>query len=179
MAYVKPQLLCQDEALSYQAVNTLQQDLDAHWLAFSLRHGTVELTSAGRGVFVPAPPTTRYGCHNDVRIPRATLAITGATLSTGLNASWVAQSNEPSVCGRPRRVDVGVVELEVSLTEFYAEAWPKASGGVSGPARIVVPVSIFASQAAQGALRCELYEEQGGVMTPADFDFWAHVYGSP
>lgn len=179
MAYTKPQLVCQDQAVSFQSVNTLQTDLDTHWLNFTLRHGSVELSSGPFGVVIEPPPTRRFGQHNDVRIPRASLAITGSALSTGMNASWASQSNEPSVCGRPRRVDVGVVEVEVSLSDFYAEAWPKASGGVGGAARLVVPISVFASQGATASLRFELYEEQGGVMTPTDFDFWAHVYGSP
>ena len=179
MAYVKPQLVCQDQAVSYQAINIIQNSLDANWLAFTLRHGAIETTNVGLGLLVRPPPSTRYGQHNDVRIPRATVAITGSRLSTGINASWGFQNSEPGIVGPAQRVEVGVVEMEVGLSEFYAEAWPKASGGVSGPARIVVPVSIFPGQNAKSVLRFELYEEQGGVMTPTEYDFWAHIYGTP
>lgn len=180
MAYSKPQLVCQDMAVSYQAVNIAQTDIDTAWLQFGLRHGTLEDLIGPNGIVFSTPPGgLRHGVHNDVRIPRATVAVTAASLSSGVVSSPSLQGNEPQIYSRPRRVDVGVIELEVSLSEYYAEAWPKASGGVGGPVRLVVPISIFANQGALPVLRFELYEEQGGAMTPADFDFWAHIYGSP
>jgi hypothetical protein len=43
----------------------------------------------------------------------------------------------------------------------------------------VEPTAIYANQGATPALRFELFELVGGAFVPADFDFVAHIYGTP
>lgn len=185
MAYVKPVLVCQDMPVTFQQANVAQQNLVEEWLQLTLRHGWIEpapplaLGPYGvSGVSAP-PPLTRYGRHNDKRIPRAAVRFDGAT--AGLFSAPNAVGTPQDVLGQPRVVATGVLDVPVlGLSDFYAETTPFGVA-LSGPLRLVVPSTITATQGLP-TLRFELYQQDSGgvgAFLPADFAFVAFVYGSP
>jgi hypothetical protein len=178
MAYVKPQFLCQDMPLTFEMVNVIQDDLYDEWLQFAKWHGTRETLTNSLGIGgVATPPGLLYGSHNDKRIPRATVLVQASALSpVGAAPSFFV--GEPSILKRVVRVDVGVVEADVALTEYFAECTPFGST-LAGALRIVTPTSIYGNQGAAPKLRFECRELVTGVFTLTDFDFVAHIYGTP
>jgi hypothetical protein len=181
MAYVKPQFLVQDMPLTFQMVNVVQDSLFDGWLQFAKWHGTVEplVNSFGIGG-VSAPPGLTYGSHNDKRIPRASARIFASSLSSGFVSSPSVVTSTPGVFAGALRQQVGVIDVRVNLTEYYADCTPFGVG-LSGNLRFVIPTSLYPNQGATGALRFELFERNAtsGAFEPADFDFVAHIYGSP
>jgi hypothetical protein len=178
MAYVKPQLMCQDMPLTFQMVNLLQTNLEEGWLRFGRWHGTREYQVGSFGIATTPPPGLLYGAHNDKRIPRVTARAYGVSLSSGSISSPSFVSNVPGVLGQVTRQAVGVVDVRVFLTDYYAVCTPFGSG-LAGALRFVEPTAIYANQGATPALRFELFEMVGGAFVPADFDFVAHIYGTP
>ena len=182
MAYVKPQFLVQDMPLTFQMVNVIQDSLYDGWLQFAKWHGTQEyLTFGGAGIGVTPPAGTLYGAHNDKRIPRATVAVSASTVTSGSFSSPSVLTSVPGVIGRVLRQGVGVVDVEVLLTEYYAECTPFGDS-LGGAMRIVVPTSIYPNQGATAALRFTCLELDGGTtgsFVETDFDFVAHIYGTP
>lgn len=181
MAYVKPQFLVQDMPLTFQMVNVVQDDLFDGWLQFAKWHGTVESIINPFGIGgVTAPPGVAYGSHNDKRIPRATVRLNAATVSSGSVSSPVVVTSTPGVFGGALRQQVGVIDVLVNLTEYYADCTPFGDG-LAGNLRFVIPTSIYPNQGATAALRFELFElnATSGAFEPADFDFVAHIYGTP
>lgn len=181
MSYVKPQFLVQDMPLTFQMVNVIQDDVYDGWLQFAKWHGTIEprVNSFGIGG-VPPPPGLVYGSHNDKRIPRATIYVNAATLNSGSVSSPSVLSSVPSILGPVLRQDVGVIDVAVNLTEYYAECAPFGTSG--GNLRIVVPTTIYPNQGATATLRftcLELASGLSGSFLETDFDFVAHIYGSP
>lgn len=181
MAYVKPQFLVVDMPLTFQMVNVVQDSLFDGWLQFAKWHGTQEQLVNAFGIGgVPPAPGLAYGSHNDKRIPRATVRINASTLSSGSVSSPIVVTSTPGVFGGALRQQVGVVDVVVNLTEYYADCAPFGVG-LSGNLRFVIPTSIYANQGAAPALRFELFERNAtsGAFEPADFDFVAHIYGTP
>lgn len=182
MAYVKPQFLVQDMPLTFQMVNVVQDSLYDGWLQFAKWHGTQEHLANAFGITgVPPPPGLLYGSHNDKRIPRATIRVFASSLSSGNVSSPQVVSSVPNVIGAVLRQQTGVVDVIINLTEYYAECTPFGVG-LSGSQRIVTPTSIYPNQGAAGALRFTCLELDGGTtgsFVEADFDFVAHIYGTP
>lgn len=178
MAYVKPQFLCQDMPLTFQMVNILQDDLYEGWLQFAKWHGTREYQALNFGIAATPPPGLLYGAHNDKRIPRVTARTYGVSLSSGSISSPSLVATVPGVLGEVTRQDVGVIDVRVFLTDYYAVCTPFGST-LAGALRFVEPTAIYANQGATPALRFELFEMVSGAFVPADFDFVAHIYGTP
>lgn len=181
MSYVKPQFLVQDEPLTFQMVNVVQDDLYDGWLQFAKWHGTQEYLTNSFGLTgAPPAPALVYGGHNDKRIPRATIYVNAATLNSGSVSSPSVLTSVPSIFGPVLRQETGVVDVVVNLSEYYAECTPFGTSG--GNLRIVVPTSIYPSQGATAALRftcLELASGLSGSFIETDFDFVAHIYGTP
>lgn len=189
MAYVKPQFLVQDMPLTYQMVNVIQDDLYDGWLQFSKWHGTLEplvasiagLQGANVGGVV-VQPGLLFGGHNDKRIPRATVRVFMSSLSSGSISAPQIGTQVPGVIGGPvLRQGPGVADVRINLTEFYAECTPFGDS-LGGAMRIVVPTSIYPNQGAAGGLRFTCLELDGGTtgsFVETDFDFVAHIYGTP
>jgi hypothetical protein len=181
MAYTKPQMLCRDEALTYQAVNIVQDNQYEGWLQFAKWHGTQEYLTGPFGIGgVRPPPALLFGVHNDRRIPRAAVQFLAASFSSANVALPNPVSSSPEVLGQVTYQSTGVIDVVCNLTEYYAECTPFGVG-LSGNLRFVTPTSIFPSQGTRGSLRFELFELNGtsGAFEPADFDFVAFVYGAP
>lgn len=179
MAYTKPQLLCQDMPLTFQMVNTIQGNLDNHWLLFSRWHGTRETSSGFGGVAVTPPPAYLYGSHNDKRIPRVVISVSNLVVSTGVAQTQpTVVRGMAGIIGPTQYQGAGVLDVTVYLTDYYAVCTPLGDG-LAGALRMVIPTSIYGSQGATPALRFESYEHDGTNFVPADFDFVAHIYGSP
>lgn len=186
MPYVKPQLVCQDMPITFQQVNTAQDNLTEEWLQLTLRHGWEEqfpiptgIAGAGGVAISTRRLTRRYGQHHDARIPRVMARVSAAAIgSTG--ASVVVQSGEPGILGAPVRLSTGVFDFPVlGLADFYAHCVP--FGTSTGAMRIVTPTSIFPSQG-RAVLRFELYQQDSGgvgAFLPAEFEFTAAIYGTP
>ena len=182
MSYVKPQFLVQDEPLTFQMVNIIQDDLYDGWLQFAKWHGTQEPSVGPFGIGGVSPaPALLYGAHNDKRIPRATVRVFASTLSSGSVSSPQVVSSVPSIIDAVLRQQAGVVDVRVNLSEYYAECVPFGDG-LGGNLRIVVPTTIYPNQGAAGALRFTCLELDGGTsgsFVETDFDFVAHIYGTP
>lgn len=181
MPYVKPQLLCQDMPLTFQMVNVIQDNLYDGWLQFAKWHGTAEQTNFNQvGIFSLPPPGQRYGSHNDKRIPRAALLVKGLTVTAGVAgvAPVVGSGGDVGVIGPSQRQGVGVLDVTVYLTDYYAICTP-FSDALASPQRLVVPTSLFGSQGVSPVLRLESYELVSGAFVRADYDFTAHIYGAP
>lgn len=180
MAYVKPQFLCQDMPLTFEMVNVIQDCLYDEWLQLAKWHGTRETLTNSLGIGgVPPPPGLLYGAHNDKRIPRVTALVQAASLSSaGSLSSPSIFVGDPGILRQAVRVDVGVVEVDVALTEYFAECTPFGNG-LAGNLRIVTPSTIYGNQGATPCLRFELRELVAGAFVPADYDFVAHIYGTP
>ena len=182
MSYVKPQFLVQDMPLTFQMVNVIQDDLYDGWLQFAKWHGTQEYLTIPGGIPVglAVPPALLYGAHNDKRIPRAAIRVYGSSLSGSVSSPSVLTS-VPNVFGRVLRQGVGVFDVEVNLSEYFADAVPFGVG-LGGNLRIVTPTTIYPNQGAAGALRFTCLELDGGTsgsFVETDFDFVAHIYGTP
>lgn len=181
MSYVKPQFLVQDMPLTFQMVNVVQDDLYDGWLQFAKWHGTQEYLANSFGITgAPPAPGLVYGSHNDKRIPRATIYVNATTLNSGSVSSPSVLTSVPSIFGPVLRQETGVVDVVVNLSEYYAECTPFGESG--GNMRIVVPTSIYPSQGATAALRftcLELASGLSGSFLETDFDFVAHIYGTP
>jgi len=182
MSYVKPQFLVQDMPLTFQMVNVIQDDLYDGWLQFAKWHGTQEPLVGPFGIGgPPVAPSLLYGAHNDKRIPRATIRVFASTLSSGSISSPQVVSSVPNVIGAVLRQAVGVVDVVVNLSEYFADAVPFGVG-LGGNLRIVAPTTIYPNQGAAGALRFTCLELDGGTsgsFVETDFDFVAHLYGTP
>ena len=79
--------------------------------------------------------------HNDKRIPRAAIRVYGSTLSGSVSSPSVLTS-VPNVFGRVLRQGVGVFDVEVNLSEYFADAVPFGVG-LGGNLRIVTPTTIY------------------------------------
>lgn len=186
MPYVKPQMVCQDMPVTFQQVNTAQDNLTEEWLQLTLRHGWEEqfqvpaAAKAAVGVVISTPRLTRrYGQHNDARIPRMMVRVSAAAIGATAS-SVVVVTGEPGILDTPARLSTGVFDFPVlGLAEFYAHCVP--FGTSTGFMRIVTPTSIFPSQG-RAVLRFELYQQDSGgvgAFLPAEFDFTAAIYGNP
>ena len=168
--------------LTFQMVNVIQDDLYDGWLQFAKWHGTQEYLTIPGGIPIglAVPPALIYGAHNDKRIPRAAIRVYGSTLSGSVSSPSVLTS-VPNVFGRVLRQGVGVFDVEVNLSEYFADAVPFGVGLGGNLASLRPPPS---TRTREPPARC-VSRASSSTVEPAaasvetDFDFVAHIYGTP
>lgn len=169
MAYTKLTKITADLALGYQGVNKLRDNFEAHYAAWSLRHGESEVQSAAPNLFM--------GHHNDDKIPRDVIGVT---------VSYVGQFVAPllSTTGgnfvrNPVRLSTGVYQFPIiGLSTFWGEVISQASSVT--PVNYAKAVSYYSGIVAgqQSSIIVSTNVISGGTFTPTDMNFTLTIYGT-
>lgn len=182
MPYTKlPFLADSDHVVGFQTVNQARDNLLEHYVVLSLRHGVVETNTGIPGATFVASVPTRYGNHNDTRIPRSVYRLTPSTaLATGGGAAFGQPqfgASTQNVVSGVERIDVGVYFATVlGLQQFYAVVEPTVPNATT--VRVVIPTSFLPGQATPPGITFECLELSGTTWVAADFDFDCAIYGT-